>query len=45
MQVHERPEGGCTVYHTMAVTPTLAPPRPLAFYTRRVFELQVPVRV
>lgn len=41
IQVQERPGGGCSIRHVMAVSPTLSPPRPLAFYTRRVFERQV----
>lgn len=40
-RVEQQQGGGCRVHHLMAVTPTLAPPRPLAFYTKRVFERQV----
>jgi len=40
-QVEEQEGGGCRVHHRMAVTPTLAPPRALGFYTRRIFERQV----
>lgn len=40
-QVSEKPGGGCIINHVMAVTPTLSPPRPLGFYTRRIFERQV----
>lgn len=40
-RVEQQQEGGCRVHHLMAVTPTLAPPGPLAVYTKRVFERQV----